>query len=261
MLGIYRRLRKTLLDEGRLQKYLVYAIGEIILVVVGILIALAINDRRHWKQDREDEKIYLSRLVEDLNMDNVDIKAANLFAYKRIAISTWVLEQLGDSSANFEPKFLLKNADEIEPVNQNWTKDSLGLAITRLMSARIFDHNEVTFQEMISTSKIQVIQDLTLRSAINQHYVAARKALSTNNDVLLAQQNLVTALKSIGLTPNTLTAASDLVQQLKGNRQIVAELNYVRDMAVHHLHVFEQPERGLYVKTAALIQKINGTLK
>jgi hypothetical protein len=261
MFGIYQRLRKTLLEEGRLQKYLVYAIGEIILVVMGILIALAINNRRQWERDRQDEKIYLSRLVEDLSMDNVDIKEANLFAYKRIAISTWVLEQLGDSSANFEPKFLLKKAAEIEPINQDWTKDSLGLAITRLLSPRIFDHNEVTFQEMISTSKIQVIQDLTLRSAINRHYIAARKALSTNNDVLLAQQNLVTALKSIGLTPNTIAAAPGLIQQLKGNRQIVAELNFIRDMAEHHLEIFERPERGLYVKTEALIQKINGTLK
>ncbi len=261
MLGVYRRLRKTLLDEGRLQKYLVYAIGEIILVVVGILIALAINDRRHSKQDRQDEKIYLSRLVEDLSMDNVDIKEANLFAYKRITISTWILEHLGDSSLNFEPKSLLKKAAEAAPIHQNWTKDSLGLAITRLLSARIFDHNEVTFQEMISTSKIQVIQDLSLRTDINRHYVAARKALNTNNDILLAQQNLLNALKSNGLTPSTIAATPGLIQQLKGNRQIVAELNYIRDMAVHHLHIFEEPERGLYDKTAALIQKINVALK
>jgi hypothetical protein len=44
MLKFFRRIRRKLLDEGSLRKYLVYAIGEITLVVIGILIALQINN-------------------------------------------------------------------------------------------------------------------------------------------------------------------------------------------------------------------------
>ena len=51
MLTFLRRMRKTLLSEGALPKYLLYAIGEIALVVIGILIALQINN---WNQDRKD---------------------------------------------------------------------------------------------------------------------------------------------------------------------------------------------------------------
>ena len=49
MLGFLRRLRRSLIEEGQLRKYLVYAVGEIILVMVGILLALQVNN---WNQQR-----------------------------------------------------------------------------------------------------------------------------------------------------------------------------------------------------------------
>ena len=53
MAKIFRRVRQTLLTENKFSKYLIYAIGEIILVVVGILIALQINN---WNEARKDDK-------------------------------------------------------------------------------------------------------------------------------------------------------------------------------------------------------------
>jgi len=49
MLTFFRRIRKGLLDGGRTSKYLLYAIGEVLLVMIGILIALWVNN---WNQDR-----------------------------------------------------------------------------------------------------------------------------------------------------------------------------------------------------------------
>lgn len=50
MLTFFRRIRLNLLSENRFSRYLIYAIGEIILVVVGILIALQINN---WNESRK----------------------------------------------------------------------------------------------------------------------------------------------------------------------------------------------------------------
>jgi len=59
MIKIFRNIRKQLLTEGRLRKYILYAIGEIFLVVVGILIALSINNWNNIKILRQTElKIY-----------------------------------------------------------------------------------------------------------------------------------------------------------------------------------------------------------
>jgi len=53
MIKFFRRLRQKLLAENRFSKYLIYAVGEIILVVIGILIALQINT---WNENRIQRK-------------------------------------------------------------------------------------------------------------------------------------------------------------------------------------------------------------
>lgn len=59
MIKIFRNIRKQLLTEGSLRKYMLYAIGEIFLLVVGILIALSINNWNNDKIFRNTElKIY-----------------------------------------------------------------------------------------------------------------------------------------------------------------------------------------------------------
>ena len=60
---------RTAKRMGRLTKYLFYTIGEIILVVIGILIALQINGRNSFKRNRTIEREYLQRLVGDLKTD------------------------------------------------------------------------------------------------------------------------------------------------------------------------------------------------
>jgi len=53
MIKFFRNIRKSLLMENKTSKYLKYAIGEIVLVVIGILIALQVNN---WNQERKDLK-------------------------------------------------------------------------------------------------------------------------------------------------------------------------------------------------------------
>ena len=54
-----------MLTEGKAGRYLKYAIGEIILVVIGILIALQINNWNEQRKDRTKEQILLKHLQED----------------------------------------------------------------------------------------------------------------------------------------------------------------------------------------------------
>ncbi len=59
-----------MLIENKLSKYLIYAIGEIILVVIGILMALAINDWKNEQRIDSEEKATLQKLIKDLESDN-----------------------------------------------------------------------------------------------------------------------------------------------------------------------------------------------
>jgi hypothetical protein len=74
MIKFFRRIRKNLLSEGKTGKYFKYAIGEIILVVVGILIALSINN---WNDERKNRQILnsiYSIISEDLTNDINEIE-------------------------------------------------------------------------------------------------------------------------------------------------------------------------------------------
>ena len=69
MIKLFRKIRLKLLSENKLSKYLVYAIGEIVLVVIGILIALQINN---WNETKKSEKRitgYMENLVDDIKSD------------------------------------------------------------------------------------------------------------------------------------------------------------------------------------------------
>ena len=62
MFKFFRRIRQKLIVDSRFSKYLVYAIGEIVLVVIGILIALQINSWHQGNQRLAQEKILLGQL-------------------------------------------------------------------------------------------------------------------------------------------------------------------------------------------------------
>ena len=73
MIKFFRKIRLELMEKNKTGKYFKYAIGEIILVVIGILIALQINT---WNQESENKKlemIYMNSLANDLKKDTLDI--------------------------------------------------------------------------------------------------------------------------------------------------------------------------------------------
>ena len=73
MLKFFRRIRQHLLAESKFSKYMLYATGEIVLVVIGILIALQINN---WNDSRKLENRELV-LLEELKL-NLETNQANL---------------------------------------------------------------------------------------------------------------------------------------------------------------------------------------
>jgi len=69
MIKFFRQIRQNLLMENKTGKYFKYAIGEIILVVIGILIALQINNWNEDRLNRQKERIYLTEIKNGLKSD------------------------------------------------------------------------------------------------------------------------------------------------------------------------------------------------
>jgi len=74
MARIFNSIRQRLLKENRLTRYLVYAIGEIVLVVIGIMIALQLNTRKEDRKSTVIERNILEEIRNGLDKDLSDIE-------------------------------------------------------------------------------------------------------------------------------------------------------------------------------------------
>ncbi|WP_422106401.1 DUF6090 family protein [Winogradskyella sp.] len=77
MIKFFRHIRKSLIQENKMGRYVKYAIGEIILVVIGILIALQINNWNTHRIEENKADRYLERLINQLrkNIERIDYVA------------------------------------------------------------------------------------------------------------------------------------------------------------------------------------------
>ena len=146
MLKFLRKIRQNLLMENNTGKYFKYAIGEIVLVVIGILIALSINN---WNQDRiynKERKYLISELLNEFenNLDHIKLMSShneNLIA----KIDTLLIALPNLNFPGDEPKlseFLIKS---------------------RVVNLATFNPSAGMMNSMSNTSNFQHINDKSLR--------------------------------------------------------------------------------------------------
>lgn len=149
MKKIFRKIRQNLLSEGKTVKYLKYAFGETVLVVIGILIALQLNN---WNEQRKQNKEYLNILKTVKNDMMVDtMKMGEIIRHYKQNESSFLLSKKDAVTkeeyleckkcplilANFSPVFLQTNGyNRIQAYNYNNEnqKDSLNLKIQTFYS-------------------------------------------------------------------------------------------------------------------------------
>lgn len=148
MIQFFRRLRQNLLLEGNTGRYFKYAIGEIILVMIGILLALQVNTWNNHRIEKVKEQAVLKNLRIDFknNIENLD-KAYNSFkeAYEA---SVNLLEIIKDSNA--------LDSEEVEHLVDD--------VINKTQS---FDFITGSINEIFNTGSLHMIRDPTLRKQIS----------------------------------------------------------------------------------------------
>src|SRR5210317_287504 len=147
MIKFFRKIRQKLLSENKFSKYLIYAIGEIILVVIGILIALQVNT---VNQNRLIEKKISNYLKEiKLNLEN-EIDQSDLvveFYVERDSLLQLVIsdkltkEDYVSGSGTHDPNYAIMNWAYII-INQNAYNNLV------LMSSDIPDKFRSTYKEL-----------------------------------------------------------------------------------------------------------------
>ena len=125
------------MDKNKTGKYFKYAIGEIILVVIGILIALQINNWNTKNIDTQKEKEYLSNLIEDIET-------------QRIIVGKQIKHE-SDMRSSSEKAIHLLNSDNIDT-------DSLNSYLTTI-TRKTFVINDPTFQDLKTSGNILLIRN------------------------------------------------------------------------------------------------------
>jgi len=160
MINFFRKTRKKLADDNKPVKYLRYAIGEILLVVIGILIAISINN---WNEDRKlivQEKAILEELDKNLQ-SNIEI------------LESFIIKQ---EKRRRELNMIINHIDKRSPYN-----DSLGIYLRNVRKGEYVSLVTSAFESLKSVG-FNLIRSNELRMKIihlfNYEYVQNMKTIS-----------------------------------------------------------------------------------
>ncbi|MFH4967287.1 DUF6090 family protein [Gaetbulibacter sp. M240] len=110
MIKFFRKIRQNLISEGKTLSYLKYAIGEIVLVMIGILLALQVNN---WNENRKDnirEVTNLKNLKSELEISLEELKSdynsTKIFHNSALKIQNWIRKKTPISDSMYRDFFL-----------------------------------------------------------------------------------------------------------------------------------------------------------
>ncbi len=146
MISFFRKIRQKLLVENKIGSYLKYAIGEILLVVIGILIALQVNNYREGQQTKARETAFLHGLRSDLLL-NFDELERSIDRYSRATRSAEVMISYFEGA----------------PITNT---DSLNFHTMEVLGWNPFIRNNSTLREMISSGSLGILSDDSLKNEL-----------------------------------------------------------------------------------------------
>ena len=160
MIKFFRKIRQNLIMENKTSKYFKYAIGEIILVVIGILIALQINNWNESKKTKEKERQVLTEIQSDLNYSLIDFDE---------------IIKITNNASNSIERLI-----EIFETNQKH-HDSLSYYINGTNSYDEVDFKMSGYQSLISIGT-DLVEDPNIRSEIGTFYSSTIQDIKGAND-------------------------------------------------------------------------------
>ncbi len=150
MISFFRKLRQKLLEENRVTRYLIYALGEILLVVIGILIALQINIVKENNENNKATKELLLGMEAELELEvqRIDFLKAH---YTKITDGV--------------QKIILTNQGRLNPTNEE-----LGQYFLNALEFRKFSKFNTSYQTLSASGLLQRIENKELSKEIVTYY-------------------------------------------------------------------------------------------
>jgi len=180
MIHFFRRIRQSLLSGSKYQSYFLYALGEILLVVIGILIALKINNENLIRKDIKLETQYLISLKEEflLNVDKLKVLDSLLGAQ---------LDASHELIQNIHPDHITLSNSRFSVLMAEGFKDTYS-----------YFPSSGVMKDLINSGKLSLIRNEELRRSLadwDSHIVQLKEA---ENESKLASYQVVEILRTDG---------------------------------------------------------------
>ena len=153
MIKIFRQIRQNLLSEGKTAKYLKYAIGEIVLVMIGILLALQVSNWNQNRKDRISERKILDNIHKDFKKNKVNFDSMKVINYRSLAA--------------------LDSIVALFPINMDPLKINAYIKYDTLIKGITYNAYSSTVESVINSNSLQLIQNEELQ----QYLVSWKEAL------------------------------------------------------------------------------------
>ena len=145
---LFRKIRQTLIKQGSIKRYLLYAIGEILLVMIGISLAFQVSN---W-DDNRIKKNYEIRYYENIRDQIADDKAL-------------ITEQI-----HFNNRYMaeFKYANEILESNDRTRMDTLGFIARNLTQYSDFDKKGNIYETLVNSGEIKLLRNYVIMNNIRE---------------------------------------------------------------------------------------------
>jgi hypothetical protein len=180
---------------------------EFLVVVVGILSALAVNDWSQARSDRELEEHLLTSLAADLEEDRRDTERQEYLVQRHRDAVDHLLAITQHTLAPVERQF----GDSPEEIDESL------IVFLDMAELQVFDP---TNTEMTSTGSIRVIRNRALRRQISTYYKTAEEVLAIPLRQIDPRPELLSALAAVGVAPGQAAMMPDLARRLRSNPAI-----------------------------------------
>lgn len=165
MLLLLRKMKQSYFDREEFRKYMLYAVGEIMLIIVGILVALQIDNWNTERKQEESLKNYLNSITRNIRHDLLEVRSIRAARETALELSLWKRVLLSE--------------------NDSYTIDDIAFASYALTEAQrilFLNINDTGYEALKSSGNLEQLQGRDIEQLLFEYY-------ATVSRIALAEQN------------------------------------------------------------------------
>ena len=233
MIKFFRKIRQNMINENKVSKYMLYAIGEIVLVVIGILIALSINNWNEKNKNKKTEYTLYQEIFSDLEKDEIKLEGLRVFFNNRIEQAGWLLRKVRN------PDIPLDNIE-------------IGKHIDPLYFGPLYVGYTSSFDAAKSSGAFASFENKTILKTLNQYYADFEELNGIMKSTLrLLETSLEPIMSKIPMNYiNEESGMHTITSEAHANKafyQYMASIKDKRSITVDFNNILQSPEFENYL--------------